>query len=136
MQLVDRLGADIAHRRAQAADHLVNDRTERALERHLAFNAFRHQLLLRRVLLEIAVCRAARHCAEAAHAAIGLVRTTLVEEHFAGRFLGASEHRAHHRGRGPGGERLGKVAREFDAAIGNHRHAARLRRIRARFNCS
>ena len=124
VQLGDRLGTNIAHGRAQATHHLVDDRAERALERHLAFNTFRHELFLCGILLEVTVGRAARHCAEAAHAAIGLVRTALIQEHLARRFFRAREHGAHHRGGGPGGQRLGKIAREFDAAIGNHRNTA------------
>ena len=103
--------ADIAHGRAQAADQLVQDRRDRPLVRHLALDALGHQL--QRVgdfLLEVAVGRAARHGAQRAHAAIGLVGAALVEEHLAGRFVGAGEQRAHHRHVGAAGERLGEVA--------------------------
>ena len=47
--------ADIAHRRPQAADHLMHDRTDRSLERDLAFNAFGDQLVARCIFLEIAI---------------------------------------------------------------------------------
>ena len=58
-----------------------------------------------------------------AHAAVGLVGAALVEEHLARRLVGAGEHGAQHRAVGPGGDRLGEVAREADAAVGDHRHA-------------
>jgi hypothetical protein len=98
---------------------------ERALEGHLAFDAFRHELVaLGDVLLEVAVGGAARHRAGRAHAAIGLVGAALVEEHLAGRLSGAGQHGADHDGRRTGREGLRQVAGEFDAAIGDRRHAA------------
>src|SRR6185437_12931919 len=52
----DSLVAGVAHRRAQAADKLVNDVADRPLVRHAAFDPFRHQLQRRgHFLLEIAV---------------------------------------------------------------------------------
>ena len=68
-----------------------------------------------------------------AHAAIALVGAALIEEHLAGAFLGAGEQRAHHGDIGAGGDRLGQIARIFDAAIGDHRHA-RLPRFRHRIH--
>src|SRR6185312_13203364 len=106
-------GADIAHRGAQAAGELVHDVADRALVRHLALDAFRHELeRVLDVLLEIAVSRATRHRADRAHAAIGLVGTALPQEHFARRLVGAGEQRADHGDVGTGGERLRQIAGE------------------------
>src|SRR5262249_45181848 len=86
VQLGERAGADIAHGGAQAAGELVQHGRGRALVRHLAFDPFRHQLeRVLDVLLEVAVGRAARHGADRAHAAIGLVGAALIEEHLARR---------------------------------------------------
>src|SRR5690606_22503637 len=60
------------------------------------------------------------------HAAVGLVGTPLVQLDFTRCFFGTSEHRAHHHGVGPGHDGLGQIAREADAAVGNHRHAGTL----------
>src|ERR1700710_1834548 len=81
MEIRDRLAAGIAHRGAQAADDLMHDVRHRPLVRHLALDALRHQLQRVRDLgLEVAVGRAARHGAQAAHAAIALVGAALIEE--------------------------------------------------------
>ena len=56
LQILDRLGADIAHGRAQAARQLVQDTADRATIGHLSLNTFRHQLQrVLDVLLEIAI---------------------------------------------------------------------------------
>ncbi len=120
----DIAAARVTHRRAQPAYDLVHDIRHRALIRHLPFDAFRHEL--ERVFhfgLEIAIGRAARHRADGAHAAITFVAAALIEEHFAGAFLGAREQRAHHRNIGAGRNRFRKIARIADAAIGDDRHA-------------
>ena len=86
----------------------------RALVGHLPLDAFGHKLQrVLDVLLEVAVGRAARHRADRAHAAIGLVGAALLQEHFARRLVGAGEQRADHRDVGAGGERLGEIAREY-----------------------
>src|SRR5690606_38418219 len=70
--------AKIAHGRPEAAHHLVDDGGSRALERNLALDPFGYELeIVLDVFLEIAVRRAARHGADRAHAAIGLVGTAL-----------------------------------------------------------
>ena len=99
---------------------------DRAAIRHLPLDAFRHELhLVLHVLLEVAVGRALRHRAERAHAAIALVGAALVEEHLARALVGAGEQRADHHAVRPAGDRLGEVARIFDAAVGDDRHAGR-----------
>ena len=88
----------------------------------------------RDLLLEIAVGRAARHRAERAHAAIGLVGAALVQIDLARALVGAGEQRADHRAVGAGGDRLGEIAGVADAAVGDDRHAVRCgsaRRCRA-----
>src|SRR5688572_24255500 len=74
--LFDRATAGVAHRGAQTACELMQDLYERALVRHAAFDAFRHELLqLLGCVLEVAILRAMRlrHRTERAHAAIRLV---------------------------------------------------------------
>ena len=128
LELRDRRRADIAHRGAQAAGELVQDRADRAAIGHLALDALGHQLhLVLDVLLEVAVGRALRHRAERAHAAIALVGAALVEEHLARALVGAGEQRADHHAVGAGGDRLGEVAGILDAAVGDDRHVRALR---------
>ena len=114
--------AGIAHRGAQAADQLVQHAARWSLIGHLAFDTFRHELQrVLDLLLEIAVGRAARHGADRAHAAIGLVGPALIQEHLARTLVGAGEQRAEHHAIGAGGERLGEIAGISDAAVGDHR---------------
>ena len=123
-------GADIAHRGAKAAGELVQHVADRALVGHLAFDAFRHQLQrVLDVLLEIAVGRAARHGADRAHAAIGLVGAALIQKDLARALVGAGQQRADHGDVRAGGERLGEIAGIFDAAVGDHRHVGFVRRL-------
>ena len=90
-----------------------------------ALHALRHQLqLVLDVLLEVAVGRAARHGADAAHAAIGLVRAALVQEHLTGRLVGAGQQAADHHRVGAGGQRLDDVAAGAHAAVGDGRNIA------------
>src|SRR5437588_12833858 len=111
--------ADIAHRRAKPAGELMHHVADRPLVGHLALDALRHELQrILDVLLEIAVGGAARHRADRAHAAIGLVGTALPQKHLAGRLVGAGQQRADHGDVGAGGERLCEVAGIFDAAVG------------------
>ena len=120
----------IAHRRAQAAGELVDHLAQGALERHPPLDPLRDELQpVGDLLLEVAVRRAARHGAERAHAAVGLVGAPLVEEDVAGAFLGAGEKRADHRAVGARGDRLGEVAGELDAAVGDHRDPVAARRL-------
>ena len=106
----------------------MHDVADRALVGHLALDPLRHQLeRVLDVLLEVAVGGAARHRAHRAHAAIGLVGAALPQKHFARRLVGAGQQRADHGDVGAGGERLGKIAGIFDAAIGDHGHVGFLR---------
>ena len=119
--------AGISHGRAQTARELMQYRHQAALVRHAALDALGHQLLeLRGRILKIAVAGPVRlrHGAQRAHAAIGLVRSALVQLHLAGRLLGAGEHAADHDAVRAGGQRLGDVARVADAAVGDDRDAA------------
>ena len=73
-------GAGIAHRGAQAANQLVQHAAESGPYRAPALHPFRHELQrVPDLLLEVAVGRAARHGADRAHAAIGLVGAALVQ---------------------------------------------------------
>src|SRR3546814_1925008 len=89
---------------------------------HPALDPFRHELqVVGHLLLEVAVGRAARHGADRAHAAIGLVGAALEQEHLAGALLGAGEERADHGAARARGHRLGEVAGELDAAVGDRK---------------
>src|SRR3546814_8429813 len=84
-----------------SSDVCSSDLPGRPLERHLSFDPFGHQLeLILDIALEIAVGRAAPHCAHRPHAAVALIRTPLIEERLARRLFGAREQRADHAGRG------------------------------------
>ena len=123
-QIVDVGRAGIAHRRLDAADELVNDILGGALVGHLTFDPFGHQLeRILDILLEIAIRAAPRHGAHRAHAAIALVGAALVEKGLARRLLGACQHRADHDHRCARCQRLGRIARSAQAAVGDHRHA-------------
>src|SRR3546814_9960491 len=81
--LFDVPAAGVTHARPQAANHLMDDRRHRPLERHAAFDTFRHQLFdFGGGVLEVAILGTVgtAHRAHRTHAAIGLVRTRS-EEH-------------------------------------------------------
>lgn len=122
---VDRLAAAVAHGGAETADHLVDDGGYGSLVWNHAFDAFRNELVdvAGVVVLEVAVGGTLAHCAQRAHAAVGLVGTALVEDDFAWSFFGACEHAAHHDGVGAGCDGLGDVAGEADAAVGDARNS-------------
>ena len=69
------------------------------------------------------------HRTQAAHAAIGFVGTALEQLDLARRFFGAGEQAAQHHGMRTGGDRLGNVAGETHAAIGDQRHVGVRQRI-------
>ena len=119
-------GAAIAHAAAQAADKLIDQPAERTFVGDLAFDSFGHGLAALGGFLRVAIGRAGLHRAERAHAAIGLERAALVENRFAGGFLGAGEEAADHHGGSAGGDGLGDVAGKFDAAVGDDRDAGAL----------
>src|SRR5690606_14444881 len=110
----------VAHGSTNATHKLVDDGQDTAFVGNPPFDAFRNELVgVVGGILEVAIGRAIGHGAKAAHAAIGLVGTTLVEHHFAGGFFGAGEHAAHHAGGRSGRQRLGDVAREANATVGD-----------------
>src|SRR5262249_22179724 len=76
------------------------------------------------LLLKIAVGGAARHRSDRTHAAIIFVAAALIEKDFARALVGPGEERAEHRAIRPGGDRLGEVTGEFDATLGDTRHAS------------
>src|SRR5262249_9837034 len=130
VQLLQRSRADVTHSGAQPPAQLVQHGRHRAFIRYLAFNPFGHELeRVLDVLLEVAVGRAARHGAHRAHAAIGLVRTALIEKDLARRLIGTGEQRAHHGAVGARGERLGEIAGILDSAIGDHRRTGPARNL-------
>src|SRR5690606_31028738 len=60
--------------------------------------------------------------ADGPHAAIGLEGAALVQIDLTRAFIRAGQERADHDGRRPGGDRLGEIAGELDAAIGDDRN--------------
>src|SRR5919197_960918 len=127
--LVDRGAAGVTHARAQAAGELLDHPDRAAFVRHAAFDPLGHELVDVHVrVLEIAVGRALLHGAERAHAAIGLIRATLVELELPRRFVGAGEKRAEHHHMRARGDGLGDIARIAHAAVGDERHAGLLER--------
>ena len=77
------------------------------------------------VALEVAVLgeRPGLHGAERAHAPVLLVALALVEHDLARRLVDAGEQAAEHHDVGAGGDGLGDVAGELDAAVGDERDA-------------
>ncbi len=75
--------------------------------------------------LEVAVLRErpALHGAERAHAPVLLEALAVLHDDLAGRLLDAGQGVAEHHGVGAGGQRLGHVAGELHAAVGDDRHA-------------
>ena len=73
--------------------------------------------------LEVALAGSLRHGADRSHAAIRLERAALVQNQFAGAFVGAGEERSDHDGARARGQSLGDVAGILDAAIGDDRNA-------------
>src|SRR4051794_32309219 len=132
LHLVDGRRAAVAHRLTQTADQLVENRRDRALVRHASFDALRHELLdVFHVALEVPVLRErpGAHRPDRAHAAVLLVALALIDDHLAGRLVGAGEHRPRHDRVRARGDRLRDVARRGDAAVGDHRHVHHLRDV-------
>src|SRR5688500_7065562 len=97
LQLLDALRAGIAHRRLHPAAPLVDHVPRRALERNLALDPFGDELqLILDVLLKIAIGRTARHRADTSHAAIGFIRTPLIEKGFSRSLFRSGEQRSDH----------------------------------------
>src|ERR1041385_1029918 len=119
LQLVDVAGAAVAHAALQTADQLVDEIGDRAFGGDAAFDALGNKLAAG--FLGVPVAAALRHGAHRAHAAVGLERAALIEDGFAGAFVGAGEKAADHDAIGAGGESLGDIAGIFDAAIGDQR---------------
>src|SRR5690606_13141351 len=129
--LFDGSATAVTHGRPYTADQLVDDRDDAALVGHAAFNAFRNQLVdVVAGILEIAIRGTVRHGTQAAHAAIGLVRTSLIQHDLTGSFLRAGEHATHHARRSACGQCLGDVARIANAAIRDQRNTGTLKRFR------
>src|SRR6202140_4906431 len=133
----DVAAAGIAHGPPQSARQLTQDGDHAPLVGNAPLHAFRHQLLeLGGRVLEITIRRAVAfaHRAERAHAAIGLVGSSLVQLDVTGGFLGAGEQAADHDRMRARRDRLGDVPREADAAIGDDRHVRVAQRLRDRGN--
>src|SRR5947208_17112607 len=94
LHLLDRGGAAVAHRLAQASDKLVENVRDGPLVRHPALDAFGDQLVdVLDVTLEVTVLRvpARLHRAERAHTSILLEALPAREDHLAGSLVRARE---------------------------------------------
>src|SRR5690606_11874179 len=97
VHVLDGCAAAVTHGRTHTAHQLIDDGDYAALVRHPTFDAFRYQFVsIVGRILEVAVSRAIRHGAKAAHTTIRLVGTTLIKHHFPGCFFSTREHAAHH----------------------------------------
>jgi hypothetical protein len=83
-EFVERVGPDVAHAAAQAADELEDDFGKRALVGHAGLDAFGDELA--GAVLAVAVARAFAHGFEAAHAAVFFEGAALPLDHVAGAF--------------------------------------------------
>src|SRR5262245_45282288 len=111
VEFTEVFGANISTGGTQTSGELVQNSRCSALVGHLTFDAFRYQFeSVLDVLLEIAIGGTARHRTDRSHAAIGLVRTSLVEEQLTGSFVGARKQRADHCAICAGGHRFRQVA--------------------------
>ena len=94
-------------------------------------DAFGHELvgaagrLEIELVLEVAIAAAAAHRADRPHAAVFLEAAALIQDQLARALVGAGEQVADHRRARADGDRLGDVAREADAAIGDDRDVVR-----------
>src|SRR5512134_676952 len=99
LHLLDRGRAAVAHRLAETADDLVDDRRERPFVRNAALDPLRDELVdVLDVALEVAILRerARLHRAERAHPAVLLEALALRDDDLPGRLVGAREHRPEH----------------------------------------
>src|SRR5438046_2216023 len=78
----------------QAAEQLLDVEREAALVRDAALDAFRHELQIGLVGLEVTVAAAFLHRLDRAHAAVELIGAALEEDRLAGALLGAGEEAA------------------------------------------
>ena len=88
--------ADVAHAALEAADELVGKAVERAFVGDASFHAFGNGLAAFGAFLGVAIGGAGLHGSSGTHAAIGLEGAALIENGFAGGFLGAGEEAADH----------------------------------------
>src|SRR6267378_385774 len=130
-ELVQGAGADVAHAAFEATDELIGEAVERSFIGDTAFDTFGDGFAaLGRVLDDGVAVRARVHGASGAHAAIGLEGAALIENRFAGGFFGAGEKAADHDAGSAGGDSLGDVAGEFNAAVGDDGNAGAFRGAR------
>ena len=120
-QVINGLRSAVSHTGAQAANHLEDGVCQRSLVGHTAFHAFGNQFLL--ALLEITVLGTHGHGREAAHAAIDLEGTALIDFHGSGALLGTGQQAAQHNAASTRCQGLGDIAGILDAAVRDHAHA-------------
>ena len=118
MELLNGCATSVTHASPQAAHHLINSIGQRTFKWHAAFDTFWNQLF--GVALEIAVAASFSHGGQAAHAAIYLKLTALVQLGISWGFFAASYQRADHHHAGAGSQCLDNIAGIFDAAVRNH----------------
>src|SRR5512139_799272 len=122
------LAARIPHARLQAADELVHARSEGPLGGYAPLDPLGHELRFLLLMgLEIAVLASPLHGADGTHAPVGLVGAALVQDRLARALVGACQETADHDARRAGSQGFRDVARELDAAVGDHRDARLVR---------
>src|SRR4051794_15256983 len=132
LHVVDGPRAAVAHRLAQPADELVDDRRDGALVRDAPFDPLGHELLdVLDVALEVTVARGAAraHRAERAHAAVLLEALALLQHDVPRALVRPGEQRAGHDRIGAGRDRLRDVAGRGHAPVGDDGNRRRPRAL-------
>src|SRR5574337_1177360 len=121
-KLLDGLAAAVAHASSEPPDQLVNAAGQSPLIGNAPLNPLGNKLvLLRFSLLAVPIPPTPLHGAQRTHAPVDLVGSTLEDDCLTRAFLGPRQQTPKHHGMRPGRNRLGHVARELDAAVGNNR---------------
>src|SRR5688572_1146250 len=131
-QVVDGAAAGVAHAGLEPADQLVDRLRQRAAIRDAPLDPLGDQLgVAGHLALEVPVAAAGAHRADRSHAPVHLVAAPLVQDDLARRLVGAREQAADHHRLRAGGDRLGDVARIFDATVGDQHRVRRRQRLGA-----
>src|SRR6266852_768741 len=125
LHLLDGGAAGIAHRLAQAADQLVNQRPQHALVGHTRLDALGDEAaLIDYAALEVAVLAVAAllHGPDRAHRPVVLEALPVGDDQFARALVDARQQATQHDGVRAGSDGLGDIAGVLDTAVCNDRH--------------